>query len=297
MFELNGEILRVMDDRVGEDVSCGDDCAQKVKAAALHWGACTVGFAPVNEGDVYSFLGRRTDENANEIRLDHRSAVVYGVEMRYPAVSAAPSLSSSAESARAYLETAVIGAGLVRFIRRLGWSARTHINGNYLVVAPPLAARAGLGEIGRSGLLVTERWGPRVRLAVVTTDMPLPYDGPISFGLEEFCRLCGRCANGCPARAIDTGQSPGVSRDVRKWTVNAERCYRYWRTVGSDCGLCMKTCPFSRPDAQPFRAARQLIRRRPLVARGALRLYDFIFGRTPGARLKGVDSVDALTRK
>ncbi|MFQ6103859.1 MAG: hypothetical protein ACE5OP_06150 [Candidatus Glassbacteria bacterium] len=52
-------------------------------------------------------------------------------------------------------------------IRNLGYPARTHIDGNYRVVCPLVARDAGIGEIGRMGLLMTPRLGPRVRIAVV----------------------------------------------------------------------------------------------------------------------------------
>lgn len=296
-FELTGEMHSMVEAGAGHDPVPGEDGAELIRTAARHWGACTVGFARLEKGDIYSHVGRRREEYGRRVSLDHTSAVVLGVQMRYSAVAAAPSLVSTAESARAYLEAAVIALGMVRIIGRLGWSARAHIDGSYQVAASPIAARAGLGEIGRSGLLVTEEWGPRVRLAVVTTDMPLPHGQPISFGLEEFCRVCGRCAHGCPARAIEGGPRPRLSRGVRKWTVDGERCYRYWRTIGSDCGLCLKTCPYSRPDAEPIRALRRLVRRRPLVARAVLRAYSFVYGRAPGARLKGIDAHDTLTRE
>ena len=45
-------------------------------------------------------------------------------------------------------------------IRRLGYPARAHIDGNYRVIAPLVARDAGLGEIGRMGLLMTPRSRP-----------------------------------------------------------------------------------------------------------------------------------------
>ena len=56
-----------------------------------------------------------------------------------------------------------IGPGIVQLaaaIRDLGYPARAHIDGNYRVIAPLVARDAGLGEIGRMGLLMTPRWVP-----------------------------------------------------------------------------------------------------------------------------------------
>lgn len=66
---------------------------------------------------------------------------------------------------------------LAEFMRSIGYPARAHIDGSYRVVCPLVARDAGLGEIGRMGLLMTPELGPRVRIAVVTTDLPLVPDG------------------------------------------------------------------------------------------------------------------------
>ncbi len=76
------------------------------------------------------------------------------------------------ESAHQYVEAARTAIQLAAFIRNLGYDARAHIDGNYQVIAPLVARDAGLGEIGRMSLLITPKHGPRVRLAVVTTNMP-----------------------------------------------------------------------------------------------------------------------------
>ena len=55
----------------------------------------------------------------------------------------------------------------------------------------PIAIDAGLGELGRNGLLVTPKYGPRVRLAKILTNMPLVPDSPIRFGVTEFWKTDG----------------------------------------------------------------------------------------------------------
>ena len=59
------------------------------------------------------------------------------------------------ESAQQYLSAAAIAVQAAAFIRRLGWPAEAHIDGNYQVICPLVARDAGLGEIGRMGLLMT----------------------------------------------------------------------------------------------------------------------------------------------
>ena len=65
----------------------------------------------------------------------------------------APAAPVVEESARQYVEGAKIALILAAMIRRLGYPARAHIDGNYRVIAPLVARDAGLGEIGPHGSL------------------------------------------------------------------------------------------------------------------------------------------------
>ena len=63
-----------------------------------------------------------------------------------------------------------------------------------------LAARAGLGWIGKNGLLTTPGHGPRVGIGTVLTDAPLAPDTPLPQGCPDDC---AECVDHCPAKAID----------------------------------------------------------------------------------------------
>ena len=53
-----------------------------------------------------------------------------------------------------------------------------------------VARRAGLGWLGRNNLLVTQKFGSRVRLVTVLTDLPLKLDVSLSLGCGD-CRRPG----------------------------------------------------------------------------------------------------------
>jgi hypothetical protein len=59
--------------------------------------------------------------------------------------------------------------------------------------------KAGLGVIGKSSLLITPQFGPRVNLGTVITDAPLKSDQPIK---ADFCKDCLVCAKTCLGQAI-----------------------------------------------------------------------------------------------
>lgn len=111
------------------------------------------------------------------------------------------------------------------------------------------ATRAGLGWIGKSALLVTPRLGPRLRLATVFTNMPLPVGDPVTTGR---CGKCLACVRLCPAQSIKGVEwEAGVGRDV---LIDTRACYETARRllrerVGADnviCGVCVAVCPVGR---------------------------------------------------
>jgi len=98
---------------------------------------------------------------------------------------------------------------------------------------------AGLGFIGRPTLLITPRFGPRVRLVSVLTDAPLQPTGPKRF---DGCGDCRACIAACPAGAIRPD-----SRDFDWAACFAQlQKFRKIRFVGQHiCGVCIAVCPRS----------------------------------------------------
>ncbi len=119
----------------------------------------------------------------------------------------------------------------------------------------PYAIQAGLGEYGRHGLVITREFGPRLRFGQIFTDLPLAHDKPIAFGAKQFCEICRRCSTTCPPRAIANAepQSDIINQSnlmgVRKWTVDAEKCFKFWTDQGTECGICIRVCPYNKPSS------------------------------------------------
>ncbi len=143
---------------------------------------------------------------------------------------------------------------------------------------PPVAYDAGLGELGRFGYLISPKFGARTRLGAVTTEIPLVPDGPIQFGVQDFCRRCKKCAVNCPPGAIPADNRT-VVRGVEKWQLDIEKCYRYWRVVGTDCGLCMRVCPFSHPDTLAHNILRSGIKRSSFARSVSVYGDDLFYGK------------------
>ncbi|MGB7061269.1 MAG: reductive dehalogenase [Candidatus Zixiibacteriota bacterium] len=249
-FRLEEQLVTLVDGPVSSDKRQVDpgEASATLKKMALHLGAAEVGIARLNPYWVYSHVGRGPEPWGAKIKNDHPYVIAFSVEMDYAHVEEAPLIGISEETALQYLHAQRISIVLAHYIRNLGYQARAHVSGsNYQIMLPSVAYDTGLGELGRFGYLISPRFGARIRLGAVTTEIPLIPDKPIQFGVRDFCEKCKKCAENCPPKAIPDGGKTMV-RGVEKWQLDIEKCYHYWRVIGTDCGLCMKVCPFSHPD-------------------------------------------------
>jgi len=257
------------------------EAAGAVKDLALSFGAIDVGVTQVRDYHVYSHIGRGPGVYGEEIAVEHGWAIAFTVEMDHAVMRTAPEAPVVAESARRYVDAAIIGVRLAEAIREMGYPARAHIDGNYRVIAPLVAWDAGLGEIGRMGILMTPRLGPRVRLGVVTTDLPLNPDSPgDDSSLLDFCSICKKCAVNCPTNSIPFDDREPIDGG-RRWALDAESCFRYWNVIGTDCGRCMTVCPYSHPDNPAHNLVRWMMGRSGTARRAGLWMDDLFYGRRP----------------
>jgi reductive dehalogenase len=246
-------------------------------------GAHSVGFTSLQEYHLYSHKGRGP-HSGSPIHLRHEHAIALTVEMNHRMMQSAPKASSIMESSEQYLNAGVLALKLAAWIRELGYEATAHIDGNYEVLCPLVAVDAGLGTIGRMGLLMTPRLGPRVRISVVTTNMPVSYGKarPDRTTLH-FCHLCKKCAGVCPASAIPDGPRE-IIEGKERWQIDSERCYHYWTTSGTDCGRCISACPYSHSDDLFHRFIRWGNKNNLFFRYLAIKLDDLFYGRFPAIR-------------
>ena len=258
--------------------------AKSISTYIKNWskklGAVDCGITILKDYHLYS-VGGRADRYDKPIVKQHEFAIAFTVEMDNEMVKSAPSGTMVMESGQQYLESGRIALQVARFIRNLGYEARAHIDGNYEVVCPLVARDAGLGEIGRMGLLMTPKLGPRVRISVVTTNLPLVIDEPLhDYSFIDFCMQCKKCADVCPSRAISFNDREVIDGALR-WQINQESCFTFWTKAGTDCGRCISVCPYAHPDNALHNLVRSGIRRSSAFRMLALKMDDVVYGRKP----------------
>jgi reductive dehalogenase len=261
LFDL--DLDKALSDQL--DVANADEMTKILKQASKAYGASLVGVSRLRPEWIYTH-----DLEGNEVKIPEHlnNAIVIAVEMDLLAVQTSPSMPAAFASGNSYSKMTFIQACVTEFIRLLGYDALPA--GNGMALSVPLAIDAGLGQYGRSGLLITPEFGSRVRICKIFTNLPLVPDKPINFGVLEFCKVCKRCANACPSQSIsrDTLPSfvgPTISNNpgVYKWYTNVEGCYSFWVKNGGDCSTCISSCPFTKDWGRKHKITRYFIKNVP----------------------------------
>ena len=241
-----------------------------IKKAAKLYKADLVGIAPYDERWTYESQvlnpfnaltgeldrNRFTLEKPVDFGFTPKSVIVMAHEMDYEALKTTPSKISNAAVTVQYAAMVEISLKMAAFIRDLGYNAR-HA-GNDIGLSIPEAIAAGLGEGSRMGMIITEEFGPRVRISKVYTDLELVPDKPKTFGVKAFCEVCQKCADVCPSKAIskvkkttdpenkpiNRSNNPGVD----KWYNDGQKCLTFWSDNLDACGNCITACPYNKID-------------------------------------------------
>ena len=260
-----------------------DKATRIVKEWARHLGADLVGICKIDPRWAYSHKGEihygEWEEWGKAVPEPLPYAVVVATAMDSDMVATAPHTPAVVESGYNYARGAYITTIMAQWFGNMGYRAVAEHNRHYDLLMVPLAVDAGLGELGRQGYLIADKYGPRVRLFAVQTDMPLVPDRPVDLGAEKFCETCRKCAESCPSRSIPRERPKTTDRGILRWKLNEDACFDYWGKIGTDCCVCMAVCPFSRPYRSIHKLVRYLLRRSALARILFPHVDNLIYGR------------------
>ncbi|MHC4217695.1 MAG: hypothetical protein ACYSU7_04480 [Planctomycetota bacterium] len=197
-----------------------------------------IGCTPVLREHVYA---------DGDLTLPH--VIVLGLPMRYDETNLAPEPPAGEEVTRNYMELGGLTLALSVWLRERGYSAQAHHpRGNEVsrceALFVPHAIAAGFGELGRHGSMISRESGPRIRLAMVATDAPIPDAPNQAIGVEEFCTWCTRCLTACPVDAIPDERR--MLRGSYRFIVDTSACLPYFAETDG-CGICIAVCPYNKP--------------------------------------------------
>ncbi len=228
------------------------ETTNRIKVAAKMFGAGMAGICKIDKRWVYSENFNRKTQKTTKFELPEgmTHAIMLIIPQDFELSKTYPAALSGAATGIGYTDGLACSNTLAQFITNLGYRAIASLNDTATNI--PMAIEAGLGEYGRHGLLITPKFGPNVRIAKVFTDLPLLPDKPIKFGVKEFCNICKRCAKACPVKAIpfegpqSTPPNFSSREGMSKWTINAEKCFKFWVGMNTDCAICIRVCPYNK---------------------------------------------------
>jgi reductive dehalogenase len=253
-----------------------------IKKAARFYGADLIGICRMDRRWLYTKGYELVKRFEYDIEIPERytHVIVLGFAMSYADYQYTPTFIGGAATGLGYSKMAYTTGLTAQFLRGLGYNAIP--TGNDTALSVPFAIQAGLGELGRNGLLITPKYGPRVRLAKIFTNLPMECDEPIEFGVEAFCERCRKCADNCPPKAITHGDRSSEPINVsnaggtHKWYLDAEKCFKFWAANGCDCGNCVRTCPFNKPEGRLHDSSRWFIEQLPGLDRLFVKIDDLL---------------------
>jgi len=226
-----------------------EHASRLMKQVAHHFGASMVGITTIEPDWCYNYDLRGSENRESyEVPKHWKYVIAFGVPHQWEQVNSNP---NSGTSFDAYARISIAARRLETFIKSLGYPARRHspMDG-YDLIAVPYLVKAGLGEQGRHGIVITPETGSNFRVAFVTTSLDMEIDQAIEFGVKEFCEHCQICADICPSGSISKADSnlEMNTRGYRHWEINQTSCYNFWMQSmgGMGCRLCLIACPYSR---------------------------------------------------
>jgi Pyruvate/2-oxoacid:ferredoxin oxidoreductase delta subunit len=184
------------------------------------------------------------------------NGIVLTMNMKKSRMKKAPSIWTSMEVWRVYAELGKIVNKLAKYLRKKGFKAQAGpaLGGetNYTY----LAQKAGLGYIGKHGLLISKENGPSQRIAAIYTNIEnLPFTDSNSYEYDwipEFCEICNRCVITCPAGAIY--KATRILENGGKQHIDYKKCAVPF-SITAGCSVCIKECAFFNSDFEKIKNA------------------------------------------
>jgi len=246
-----------------------NDTTQEVRKLAREVGADLVGICSASR-----LQGAPKGHKPTDILSTARSVIVIAMRMLDSAVGTLPSpiyqctsyVTLNAELNRAayiiakFLEDRGYAAVPIPATRDYAMDLTGTFSHRHAAVA------AGLGEIGLNGLLLTPRYGPRVRLTSIITNAQLECDEPFE---AKLCTKCLKCVQECPVGALSEDGSIDKLKCLTQPHVligepqeEIQLIIRRLKKIPRDlfiaealvgqriiaplCGMCVKVCPIGK---------------------------------------------------
>ncbi len=227
--------------------------ATRVEASSEEFTAAVNEFALSHEADAVGITPMDPLYVFEGYTIEEPTVILLAVAHNYERLKQVPSDETNGEGLAdvgdQYARGTRSSFALANWIRSQGYTAKAFPGPSAdALLLIPAAVASGLGELGKHGSMISPQFGSGVRLAAVTTDMPLVMTSPAPFGADEFCKTCQVCTRACPPGAISENKQ--MVRGVERWYVDFDKCIPAFSELAG-CAICIADCPWTRPAVRP----------------------------------------------
>ncbi|MGD1840044.1 MAG: hypothetical protein ACFB0B_03990 [Thermonemataceae bacterium] len=205
---------------------------QELESYAKKLGISKIGYTKVNPDFIYRDFDILTDK-----------VMILAMEMDRDAIKTNPSEKATKEIWRTYSVLGETVNKIAEFLRNKGYKCHPSpaIGGDIMTV--PVAQDAGIGVVGKNGILIAPEFGPSMRLAAIFLDVDnLPIktiEDNEHLWVRDFCETCNHCVKNCPGKAIY--EETKIMKDGYPKFIDAEKCAPFF---SKNCSKCISNCPF-----------------------------------------------------
>jgi len=189
-----------------------------------------IAYVPVLENFIFKGL-----------KVYGKNCIILGMEMKWEGIKTAPSAQCEIEVFRVYKVLGDVTIELAEYLKSKGYKSEAHHPfGGKLLYGPHVVA-AGLGIMGKNGLIITPEFGPRQRWSIITTDAHIPESSKRNFNeIEEFCKSCDLCVKDCRGESV---YKEPIKKDSGIIThIERSKCISSI-LKNNYCSNCLKICP------------------------------------------------------
>ena len=171
--------------------------------------------------------------------IQYPFTIVLTMEMSNEIIETDPGADAKDLNDTAYVRAAILTTKLSDFLRKNGYATEIAHPMGGIVNFSALGQKAGLGYIGKSGLLITPELGPRLKVSAIfvsIANLPLKEDNEHAW-IPEYCDKCSKCVKACPHEALIEKETCCGGKEVKLLKKNCIGC-------SQGCTYCIEACPF-----------------------------------------------------
>lgn len=210
---------------------CEDDFIQKFENYAHSIGITAVGYTQIS----YELI-------IGDEPIVYPDTIVLAMEMDEKILETPTGPEAQKLNDQAYEKLGNITYKLSDYLRENGFGTQVaHPYGSWVNFSA-LGQKAGMGYMGKSGLLITPELGPREKISAIFTSIEnLPVREHEKYRwIREYCDKCGKCIRACPEKALIEKDCYG-DKEV-------EFRRKLCRGCSEGCTYCVEVCPFNREE-------------------------------------------------